>query len=137
MRRGSGGLFFWWAGSIAALAITGCAGGDAPDVVPVTGVATRNGQPIPSVTLCFQPASGRPSLGECDAQGKFKLRYTREQDGAKIGTHTVYVLYSTEASPGPAPKDIKAITDKYGTPEISPLKIEIKKREDNLEVRLD
>ena len=32
---------------------------------------------------------------------------------------------------------MKAITDKYGTPEISPLKIEIKKREDSLEVKLD
>jgi len=32
---------------------------------------------------------------------------------------------------------IEAITKKYGTPEKSPLKIEIKKREDHLEVKLD
>src|SRR4029453_4672236 len=59
-----------WVWAISAIVAVGCKGVDAPDVVPVSGLATRNGQPVPSVTLCFQPSSGRPSFGECDSPGK-------------------------------------------------------------------
>jgi|SRR6478672_4336290 len=116
--------------------VIGCSRGG-PDVVPVTGVITRNGKPVPFVTVYFQPTSGRPSLGDCDAEGRFKLRYTREQDGAKVDTHSVYVVHFPEGGAGPAPPDFKQIYEKYGTPEKSPLKIEVKKAMRNLEIKLD
>src|SRR5438067_1740402 len=89
-------------------AVIGC-GPSGPDIVPVSGTVMRNGKPVPYVTVYFQPTSGRPSLGSCDAEGKFKLGYTREQDGAKVDTHSVYVVYFPEGSAGPAPSDFKQI----------------------------
>jgi hypothetical protein len=124
------------AGVVVFAATIGCTK-SGPDIVPVSGVVTRNGKPVPYVTVYFQPTSGRPSLGNCDAEGRFKLGYTREQDGAKVDTHSVYVVHFGEAAGGPPPPDFKQIYAKYGTPELSPLKIEIKKRESNLEVKLD
>ena len=60
-----------------------------------------------------------------------------EQDGAKVGMHSVYVVHFAEAAAGPAPADFKQIYAKYGTPELSPLKIEVKKATNNLEIKLD
>src|SRR4051812_2168567 len=86
--------------ALVAIALVGCG----PRIVPVAGTLTRNGRPVPNVTVYFQPASGRPSLGNCDAEGKFTLGYTRERSGAKLGSHTVYVVYFPEDSAGPAPR---------------------------------
>ena len=122
--------------AVLSLTVTGCSKGG-PEIVPVSGVVTRNGKPVPFVTVYFQPTTGRPSLGNCDAEGRFKLGYTREQDGAKVDTHTVYVVHFGEAAGGPPPADFKQIYAKYGTPELSPLKIEIKKPVSNLEVKLE
>jgi hypothetical protein len=121
--------------SLAVIAV-GCSGGG-PDIVPVSGTVTRNGKPVPNVTIYFQPTSGRPSLGECDDQGRFKLRYTHDQDGAKVGMHSVYIVYFPDVTRGAAPADFKEIAAKYSTPETSPLKIELKRREDNLQIKLD
>jgi len=135
--RRSGGHRALWVGSALLLAaLAGCSSGG-PDIVPVSGRVTRNGKPVPFVTVYFQPTSGRPSLGNCDADGRFKLGYTREQDGAKVDTHTVYVVYFPEGSAGPAPPDFKDIYAKYGTPELSPLKIEVKKAMKDLEIKVD
>src|SRR5256885_1115694 len=123
----------WMASIVLIAAALGCSSGG-PDIVPVSGRVTRNGKPVPNVTIYFHPASGRPSLGECDADGRFTLRYTHDQDGAKVGNHTVCVVYFPDPSRGAAPADFKEIAAKYGTPEQSPLKIEIKKSEPNLEI---
>jgi hypothetical protein len=123
-------------GCFALVGAVGCSSGG-PDIVPVSGKLTRNGKPVPFVTVYFQPTSGRPSLGNCDGEGRFKLGYTRDQDGAKVDTHSVYVVYFGEAAAGPAPADFKQIYAKYGTPELSPLKIEVKKAVSDLEIKLD
>src|SRR5262245_19892150 len=123
-------------GCLALLCTAGCSSGG-PDIVPVSGKVTRNGKPVPFVTVYFQPTSGRPSLGNCDGEGRFKLGYTRDQDGAKVDTHSVYVVYFPEGSAGPPPADFKQIYAKYGTPELSSLKIEIKKAVSDLEIKLD
>ena len=112
-------------------------GARGPDIVPVSGTVTRNGKPVPNVTIYFHPTSGRPSLGEVDSQGKFKLRYTHDQDGAKVGNHTIQIVYFPDPSKGAAPADFKEIVSKYGEPEKSPLKVELKKAERNLEIKLD
>ena len=116
----------------------GC-GTDNPDVVPVSGTVTRNGKPVPNVEVYFQPSQGRPSYAVTDAQGKFELGYTREQNGALIGNHTVYITYLSPegGADAPPPPELREILDKYGTPEKSPLKVEIKGREDNLPIKLD
>jgi len=125
----------WFCAFFAAVEL-GC-NSSGPAIVPVSGTVTRNGKPVPFVSLYFQPTSGRPSVGNCDGEGRFKLGYTRDQDGAKVDTHTVFVVYVNGGAAGPPPADFQEIYKKYGTPELSPLKIEVKKAMKNLEIKLD
>jgi hypothetical protein len=127
--------------------LAGCDTG--PKVVPVTGTLTRNGQPVPNLTVHFVPAEGRPSWGVADENGKFTLEYDTTRKGAVTGTHTVWVIWRPSTPQeemielGQAkgksgkPKDMKAIEEKYGKQEKSPLKVEITKAEENLEIKLD
>src|SRR5262245_25943262 len=130
--RGQAGAVFLcalFAGLVASCTRSG------PEIVPVSGTVTRDGKPVPFVSIYFQPTTGRPSVGNCDGEGRFKLGYTPDQDGAKVDTHTVFVVYVPGGAAGPAPADWKEIYKKYGTPELSPLKIEVKKAVKNLEVK--
>ena len=67
----------------------GCQSGK--KVVKVTGKVTRNGQPVPNLSLDFTPANGRPSWGNTDANGDYKLLYTFKQEGAEVDTHKVVI----------------------------------------------
>lgn len=121
------------------VALAGCDSGG-PKVVPVSGVLTRNGQPVPNLEVYFMPTHGRNSVGMADAQGRFTLGYTPDQEGALVGEHTVFVVFNppqTGAERAVAPADLQPILKKYGSKDTSPLKIEIKKRESNLEIKLD
>ncbi len=128
---------------IALLTFSGC-GGSGPDVVEVSGRLTRAGKPVPNLKVFFQPEVGRPSWGRADENGKFSLSYDDTRDGAKVGMHTVVVVYQ----PGsPAEEfgqvkvkhhaDEQAILDKYGSGAKEPLKVEIKEATDDLEIKLD
>lgn len=123
--------------------LTGC--NDGPKVVRVAGTVTRNGKPVPYLTVNFIPEVGRPSWGLTDEQGRFTLEYDNTTKGALVGTHTVWVLWRP-ASPqeeiqgpkgGRRPPELEAIRAKYGSQEKSPLKIEIARAVDDLEVKLD
>jgi hypothetical protein len=67
---------------------TGC--GDAK-LGRVSGVVTLDGQPLPRATVEFQPKDGSPSYGITDEQGRYQLRYRRNQPGAEVGPHVVRV----------------------------------------------
>src|SRR5262245_41548137 len=71
--------------------LAGCSSG--PKVVKVTGTVTRAGKPVPGVVVNFVPVEGRPSWGLTNAQGQYSLNYDREQDGAVVGKHTVWIEY--------------------------------------------
>ena len=70
--------------------VAGC-GGDGPTIVKVTGRLTYKGQPVTNAILQFQPEYGRQSWAQTDAEGRFKINYDRQQDGAVIGKHKVWV----------------------------------------------
>ncbi len=59
--------------SLSALLATGC-GGDGPEVVPVSGNVTWNGDPMPSGTIVFRPADGvaRSEAGQIE-EGYYSL----------------------------------------------------------------
>jgi hypothetical protein len=132
---------------IAALAHSGCG---RSDIVPVRGIATRGGKPVPNVILWFRPAEGRPSWAQTDAEGKFELDYSREFKGAKVGKHIVTVNYDPRpADPGEEqrilsgqakrpsrPADLDDILAKYA-PGVSTLEVEITEAVDDLEIKLD
>lgn len=122
-----------------AMGFAGCSR-SGPQIVPVSGVLTRGGKPVPNLEVYFMPAQGRNSVGMADEQGKFKLGYTVDQDGALVGQHTVFVVFNPPMSGAerPAtPADLKPIIAKYGSREKSPLKVEITQAVDNLELKLD
>ena len=132
--------------AVAAAVLCGCGRGG-PEVVPIEGVATHHGEPVPSLRIYFVPTDGRPSWGVTDGNGRFVLDYDPEHKGAKVGTHTVWVLDDsgnvdpTAAMSGGAgrPKRSPAIDQiigKYGR-EKSTLQVEVKKADRNLQLKLD
>jgi len=141
-----GNLLAPWAIVVPLMALTGCQK-EGPTIVKVTGVLTYKGQPVPNAYVRFFPEYGRPSWGQTDEQGRFKLNYDRDRDGALVGKHKVCLEVRPTAAeqanvmPGaglakrPAmPRDLSELFDKYGT-EKSTLTVEIKP--DGKELQLD
>ncbi len=124
----------------------GC-GPSGPTVVPVTGIVSRGGKPVANLYLTFMPDNGRPSWGTTDAEGKFKLNYDREQDGAVTGKHKVFVQFKPatvaielqmQNGTYKPPPDLAEILAKYGDMEKTPLTIEITRQsKDGIELKLD
>ena len=103
---------------VSACLLAGCGRGDCPELAKVTGTVTRSGKPVPDLLVHFIPDDGRPSWGLTDAQGRFKLYYTPEEDGARLGEHTVYVAFNQAqphsfAGTGEAPRE--KVPDVYET----------------------
>ena len=94
-----------------SFALAGCGG---PDVAPVSGKITLNGQPLAGAHVTFQPVSPGPnvrpevagSVGRTDAAGQYSLRLVDpDRAGALVGEHRVTI--STAAAgetDGEAPK---------------------------------
>lgn len=66
----------------------------------VEGVVTLDGEPVGQATVMFFPSSGRASIGTTDDAGRYKLVYTRSEDGAVVGTHKVTISTEIKASDG-------------------------------------
>ncbi|HWG41679.1 MAG TPA: hypothetical protein VN688_02755 [Gemmataceae bacterium] len=127
----------------ALLLLTGCG---SSDTVRVTGTVQRDGKPVPNLIVNFVPAEGRPSWGITDEKGAFMLAHDKKTAGAVRGTHRVYVKYHTrdpkediafhqgtlKLSP-----EMKAILAKYGQMETTPLRYEITKDGQAIDVVLD
>lgn len=64
--------------SMLAISLAGC-GGSELGLIDITGTVTRDGEPLPNVTVMFVPAPGesapRGSNGFTDANGKYRLVY--------------------------------------------------------------
>ena len=102
--------------AITAFLLSGC-GGD-PNVATVSGVVTLDGEPLERVSVLFQPEKGRPSFGVTDDQGRYKLTYSRSQNGATVGTCIVKLTKLSDAGdeeePGKkAPPPSVKIPDRY------------------------
>jgi hypothetical protein len=128
------------ASAVFLLALGGCS--NEPAVVEVSGTATHKGEPVPNLLVTFQPAGGRPSWGITDAQGKFTLEYTAQKKGAMVGTHSVSAVYRAgspedEMSGKGMTPAVKAVQAKYGDATSTPMKVEIKQVEKNLELKFD
>ena len=133
------------AGFTAALGFAGCGPGG-PEIVEIEGTVTRNGKPVPNLRIYFAPTEGRPSWGISDANGRFVLDYDYDYDGAKVGTHKVWVVDESgnidptlAMSGAPRPKrnpEMAEILEKYGQDK-SQLTVEVKKADKNFQLKLD
>ncbi len=123
---------------VGVLLVGGCNRG--PDIVEVQGTMTRKGKPLPGFAVTFQPASGRPSVGQTDQNGHFEMGYTFREKGVLRGKHKVFVLYvpvETTYDAKGAPADLKEITEKYGSYADTPLEVEITGPTKDLKIELD
>ena len=138
----------WSARALPAAAILLLLGGGCgpagPKVVPISGTATRGGQPVAGIELTFHPETGRPSWANTDGEGRFTLSYSRDRNGAVLGRHRVTVRGQQPSSPEEElagkikhPPEVRAIVGRYGDVKETPLVIEITRGRSDLVVPLD
>jgi hypothetical protein len=73
---------------------TGC-GASKPNVAPVHGRVTLDGQALPNASIVFHGADNSTSGGKTDKDGNYELIYKRGIMGAAIGTNHVTILEDT------------------------------------------
>jgi len=116
------------------LCMIGC-GPKAPySVVPIEGVVTWEGKPLPKeFTLSFRPENGMAeSTGFIKDGGKFTTIHTVDIDGVPTGKCTVRVKWSGGFGTTP-PEEYNSLLSKYGfTSEGIP--VEITKKDKNLKL---
>lgn len=79
--------------------VSGCGTSSTPELAPVRGTVTLDGQPLAGATVIFEPTDGgRSSHGQTDAEGKYRLNYIRDIQGAKVGSHYVSITTASEAN---------------------------------------
>lgn len=80
--------------AMLALLMAGCGpSADLPEVVPVSGTVTLDGEPLSGATVVFIPTgstAGRAAQGGTDATGRYELS-SGEQKGAPAGEFKVVV----------------------------------------------
>ena len=82
--------------------VVGC--GSGAKAVPVSGVVTLDGKPLPNAHVAFQPEATKGSMnssagsyGFTDASGTYTLRMNdNDHSGAVIGTHRVEINLKQE-----------------------------------------
>lgn len=86
---------------LALLSISGCGGdGTRPELVPVRGRVTLDGQPLPKALVVFRAeAGGRGSRSITASDGSYELTYLRDMKGAQPGKNTVSITTATEGQP--------------------------------------
>jgi hypothetical protein len=131
-----------------AASLLGCGTGG-PEIVPIEGTVTHNGEPVSNVRIYFAPIDGRPSWAVSDDKGHFVLDYDVDHDGAKVGTHKVWVqdeggnIDPTAAMSGTAAPRVKrspamaVAIDKYGKDKTPLTAVEVKKADRNYQLKLD
>lgn len=80
--------------------LVGC-GGNKLDTVPVEGVVTYKGEPMPKIAVMFMPKGGEGQIAEgtTDAEGKFKLQTRKPGDGAMVGEYLIAFQYVPDEVP--------------------------------------
>jgi hypothetical protein len=106
----------------------GC-GEKGPDLAKVYGKVTMDGNPLPNVTVLFNPTQGgRPSLGTTGTDGSFVLYHTSGRKGVELGEHEVFIDPKEEEAagsrPGPpktyaVPKDKRNVSIAEGSHEMN------------------
>jgi len=80
----------------------GCAGESGPELVPVTGTITLDGQPVQHAVIRFLPdasqgTKGPIALGVVDSSGRFSLTSPGGREGVIQGHHLVTIICEEQA----------------------------------------
>jgi hypothetical protein len=83
---------------VAALLVIGVlVGCGNSDLGSVDGTVRLGGQPLENARVTFTPVEGgRPAAGLTDNQGHYQLVFSRDDQGALIGEHTVNISTFSE-----------------------------------------
>jgi len=100
LRRQSGWM-------VALVVFVGCSTrpADQPEIAPVAGRVTMDGQPLAGVSVVFESERSVLSFGNTDADGRYKLSYIRSAKGAGLGNNTVRISTPTMGPTSPLHKD--------------------------------
>jgi hypothetical protein len=123
---------------VAGAVLAGC-GPAGPDLAPVTGKVTLDGQPMTHGHVGTIPTVGRGAHGDIRPDGTFELHTYATGDGARVGPHKVGVAaYDASAPRGPESEYGKLLVPKhYTNPESSGLTIDVPEDGlDNVELKL-
>jgi hypothetical protein len=95
-----------------------------PDLAPVKGTVTLDGQPLAQVDVTFfSEVGGQVAGGSTDDSGAYELRFSGKHMGAKIGPNTVRITTPLQEIPG-APAWKEKVPARYNTK--SELKADVK-----------
>jgi hypothetical protein len=130
----------WSLAILPVVLAAGCSGGG-EEQVKVTGTATRNGKAVPDLAIHFMPEKGMRSFGLTRPDGTFTMVFSNGQEGVLVGTHKVWVqLRTAGAKDDPelqkrlaaqqSDPEIAEILRKYGSPDTTPITLEIKKSQE-------
>jgi hypothetical protein len=126
---------------VAALVLSGGCGPEGPKLHSFSGKATRGGKPVSNVTVVFLPADlnkFHDAKGTTDAEGAFTMTYG-SLEGVPPGQNSVYIVNPEDLSGFGSDRDadFKAMVEKYGSAQTSPLKIDVTKDETDYQLKLD
>ena len=88
--------------------LAGCSKTSNLDTIPVTGLVTLDGQPVPGAKVVFAPSggTGQAASGVTGSDGRYKLTTQDPNDGALPGKYMV-MISKTEGSAGAADQAVK------------------------------
>ena len=116
--------------------ICGCKPKAPYGLVPIAGVATYQGQPIPvDFRVEFEPTDGsRSSFGNIQEGGKFEAVHTASQKGVKAGMCKVRVYWNKNPLTDPVPEEYEEMIEKYGMTGPDAPEVEITKKDKNFKI---
>ncbi|QDU89250.1 hypothetical protein Pla175_26370 [Pirellulimonas nuda] len=88
------------------LVAAGC-GSSRRGLVEVSGIVTLDGAPVTSGKIEFYPPSGRPSAGEIDGEGRYRLTTYEPGDGVLPGEYKVTITSVLTPDDGPVYKSFE------------------------------
>ncbi len=98
------------------LALCGCGASDAPELLPVEGTVTLDGQPLPGAWVIFEPhepgQTTFSSSATTDAAGHYVLRYNARRHGAVPGQYRVRIGTEQPERDGPDGKVLPAVPER-------------------------
>src|SRR5262245_21221593 len=129
------------AAGLMILAIVGCGN---QGLVNASGRLTYQGKPVPSTLVTYWPQEEgkRASTGVTDDDGNFTLSYSRQEPGVLVGKNTVFLKYNVSMDeelhkiPPKASTELKSVIAKYGDVKASPLRYEVTKNGQFIEINL-
>ncbi len=112
----------------------GCSG--RPQMVPVSGTVTHQGQRVEGADVMFSPKGGRIASGRTDKEGRFQLTTFVAGDGALEGEHGVSVakmqlIMDSKDPDNPYPHARNLLPAKYSNVESSGITVSVKRGGDN------